>query len=303
MLALFDYFPQPLRMLLYRMPVFARDELEEIRLRSNRGLQIRLRSGMFFADKQGQLLPQSQGAFIVGKSHLSSCLEQFTASSLYAWEHELSCGYLTLEGGHRVGFCGTCTVKEGRVTGVRDISSINVRIARQMKGVSDELMPYLTREERVKNTLIISPPGCGKTTLLRDIARNLSDGFEGFEGVDVAVADERGEIGATCRGTVGNDLGIRTDVLDGCPKAEGMVMLLRTMSPRVLMTDEIGSEQDADAISQALRSGVSVIASAHGRDRRDVFDRMPGLVRLFDVFVTLECKDGVHQIAAVEEYD
>lgn len=303
MLALFDYFPQSLRMALYQLPVYARDELEEIRLRCNRFLQLRLRSGTFYADKQGRLLQQSEGAFAVSKTCLDSCMEQFTASSLYAWEHELSCGYLTLEGGHRVGFCGTCVIREGRISGIRDISSINVRVARQIKGVSDELMPYLISGEQVKNTLLISPPGCGKTTMLRDIARNLSDGFGQFPGVDVAVADERGELGATCRGTVGNDLGSRTDVLDGCPKAAGMIMLLRTMCPRVLMTDEIGSREEAEAVAQALRSGVSVIASVHGRDRREVLDRMPELAKLFGLFVTLRCREGVHEIAAVEEYD
>ena len=302
MLALFDYFPQPLRMILYRLPEFARQELEEIRLRSEQGLQIRLRSGLFYADKQGQLLPTPDGAFIVGKTHLASCLEQFTASSLYAWEHELSCGYITLEGGHRVGFCGTCTVKEGTITGIRDITSMNIRIAHQMIGVSDPLMPCLLKGERVKNTLIISPPGCGKTTLLRDIARNLSNGFEQFSGTDVAVADERGELAGVCHGVLGNDLGRRTDVLNSGPKAEGMTMLLRTMSPKVLITDEIGSPQDEAAIRQASLSGVSVICSAHGYSRQDVLGRAPNFSALFELFIVLECREGVHRIKSVEDY-
>lgn len=302
MLALFDYFPQPLRMILYRMPEFARTELEEIRLRSERALQIRLQSGLFFADKQGRLLSTPQDAFVVGKSHLSACLEQFTASSLYAREHELSCGFLTLEGGHRVGFCGPCIIKEGAIAGIRDITSLNVRIARQILGASAPLLPYLIKKGRVKNTLIISPPGCGKTTLLRDIARQLSNGFDQFSGTDVGIADERGELGATCQGVVRNDLGIRTDVLDGCPKAEGMTMLLRTMSPKVLMTDEIGSKYDESAILQAILSGVSVICSAHGAHRQDIINRMPGIAKLFELFVTLEYRDGVHQIKSVEDY-
>lgn len=302
MLALFDYFPQPLRMILYRLPEFAREELEEIRLRSEQGLQIKLRSGLFYADKQGQLLPEPDGAFIVGKTHLASCLEQFTLSSLYAWEHELSCGYLTLEGGHRVGFCGTCTLKDEQISAIRDITSMNVRIARQLIGVSDSLMPYLLKGERVKNTLIISPPGCGKTTLLRDIARNLSNGFDRFSGTEVAVADERGELGAVCHGVLGNDLGRRTDVLHNCPKADGMMMLLRSMSPKVLMTDEIGSSQDEDAIKQARLSGVSVVCSAHGYSRQDILGRMPQIGKLFELFITLDCLDGVHQIKSVEDY-
>lgn len=302
MLALFDYFPQPLRMILYRLPEYAREELEEIRLRTGRGLQIRLGSGLFYADKQGRLLATSEGAFVVGKSHLSACLEQFTASSLYAWEHELSRGYVTLEGGHRVGFCGTCMIKDERISGIRDITSMNVRVARQIIGVADPLMPCLVKGERVKNTLIISPPGCGKTTLLRDIARNLSNGFDRFSGTDVAVADERGELGAVFHGELGNDLGSRTDVLHCGPKGESMMMLLRSMSPKVLMTDEIGSFQDELAIRQAILSGVSVICSAHGSDRQEIFSRMPDIGKLFELFITLEYKDGVHRIKLVEDY-
>ena len=171
-----------------------------------------------------------------------------------------------------------------------------------MIGVSDSLMPYLVKGEAVKNTLIISPPGCGKTTLLRDIARNLSIGFDHFSGTEVAVADERGELGAICGGIPGNDLGLRTDILNNCPKTEGVMMLLRTMSPRVLITDEIGSPQDEAALFQASLSGVSVICSAHGFSRQDIVGRMPGIAKLFEVFVTLEYKNGIHHIKSVEDY-
>lgn len=301
MFALFDYFPQPLRPVLYRLPETSRNELEEIRLRCQCGLQLKLRSGFFYADKQGRLLRSESGSFTVTRSLLSACLEQFTASSLYSKEQELSNGFLTLEGGHRVGFCGTCTVKEGKITAIRDISSVNVRVSHQMIGVSDSLMPYLIRQGRVKNTLIISPPGCGKTTLLRDIARNLSDGFDSYPGTDVAIADERGELGAVHGGIPGNDLGRRTDILHCAPKAEGMITLLRSMSPNVLITDEIGSRQDETAVKQATLSGVSVICSAHGYSRRDIAARLPELEALFELFITLECTDGVHQIKSVEE--
>ena len=301
MLALFDCFPPTLRKTLYQMPDYAREELEEIRLRAGRELQICLRSGNYFADKQGVLSSSPEGAMIVSKSCIASCMEQFTASSYYAWEHEMANGYLTLPGGHRVGFCGSCIIRDGAVTGMRDVSSVNVRAARQLKGISDELMPYLLGESGIKNTLIISPPGCGKTTLLRDIARNLSDGFGEFTGINVAVADERGEIGACYRGEVTNDLGRRTDVWDGCPKAEGMLLLLRSRGPGVLLTDEIGSRQDEEAICRALHAGVSVVASAHGRGRADVLRRLPGVGALFTLFVTLRLRDGVHEIEAVEE--
>ena len=152
-------------------------------------------------------------------------------------------------------------------------------------------------------TVITGGGYSGKTTLLRDIARNLSDGFGEFTGINVAVADERGEIGACYRGEVTNDLGRRTDVLDGCPKAEGMLLLLRSMGPGVLLTDEIGSRQDEEAICRALHAGVSVVASAHGRGRADVLRRLPGVGALFSLFVTLRLRDGVHEIEAVEEYE
>lgn len=303
MAELFDYFPQPLRVILTRIPQKNREELEEIRFRVNRDIQITLSSGVFYADKQGKLSPHPTNSFLIEGKHLENCLEQFTSSSLYAHEHQLSQGYLTLEGGHRVGFCGTCTVTEGRVTGIRNISSINIRTAKEMIGISNKLMPRLVQGEQIKNTLIISPPGCGKTTLLRDICRNLSNGFESFSGTDIGVADERGELGAVYRGIPGNDLGIRTDISDNCPKAEGMIMLLRTMSPKVLITDEIGTKEDEQAIRKAMLSGVNVVCSVHGSDSDDIFKRMPRLANLFQLFITLEKANGIHQIRSVRTRD
>ena len=190
--------------------------------------------------------------------------------SLYAYEDEIRQGYLTIQGGHRVGIAGKAVIEDGKVRGISPISCINLRISHSVEGCADPVMPYLWEKEEFCHTLIVSAPRCGKTTLLRDVIRQISDGAGGRRGLTVGVVDERSEIAGACRGVAQNRMGIRTDVLDGCPKAEGMMMLIRSMSPEVVAVDEIGTAEDLRALESVLNCGCRILATVHGNSMEDV---------------------------------
>lgn len=201
--------------------------------------------------------------------------------SYYAYEDELSKGYITIEGGHRVGICGRVTLQDGKVHLIKDVSSINIRRSRQIIGASDKIINAVCGNS-VRNTLIISPPKCGKTTILRDLARSLSN-----RGYRIGICDERSEIAGCYNGMSSYDLGSRTDILDGCPKSEGIIMLIRSMSPDVIITDEIGRPDDVKAIESALCAGVKTITSIHGSSFDDVVNSAVGSLIRNHVFETL----------------
>lgn len=212
-------------------------------------------------------------------------LDLISNHSLYTLEEELRKGFITIPGGHRIGLAGRTVLSGGRVEYLRDINGFNVRVAREVHGVADRILPYLLdmKSGQVLHTLILSPPQQGKTTLLRDLARQISSGTKLTGGTElvqgirprlkVGIVDERSEIAGSYKGVPGFDVGPRTDVMDGCPKAEGMMMMLRSMSPDVLIVDEIGRPEDAEAVMEALHAGVSVIATAHGRDLSELSAR------------------------------
>jgi stage III sporulation protein AA len=224
---------------------------------------------------------------------------------MYSFEEELRNGFITVSGGHRVGVCGRAVIENGRVKLLKDIGYMNFRVAKQVLGAADRVLGYLIRSpDCIYNTLIISPPQCGKTTLLRDIIRRLSSGGEGdlFRGVKNSLVDERSEIAACSMGIPRNDVGIRTDVLDGCPKAEGIIMMIRSMSPEIVATDEIGRKEDADAIIDAVNAGVKVITTIHGSSTADFLNKQD-LNRIkkgvFERYVILSKKTGVGTLEAV----
>ena len=189
-----------------------------------------------------------------------------TDFSRYAAAETLREGFLTVRGGFRVGLCGTAVMKNGANTNLRDLSSAVVRIARERKGIADELVPGLFREGRFCNTLILSPPGGGKTTLLRDLVRSLSSGSGGTSPQRIALIDERGEVAVVYRGEPQMDVGSRTDVLDGCPKALGIPMVLRAMNPQIIAVDEITQPEDLRAMALACGCGVGLLATIHAGD-------------------------------------
>ena len=195
------------------------------------------------------------------REELKNMMQKISNYSLYAYEEDIRQGFITIKGGHRIGIAGECVMENGKVKTIRNISSVNVRIANEVIGCSDKMLQYVISNNRVYNTIIISPPKCGKTTILRDLTRNISNGVPSLwlYGKKVAVIDERSEIGACHFGIPQNDLGVRTDILDNCLKREGMIMAIRSLSPEVLICDEIGTKGDKEALMMAFNSGVNII--------------------------------------------
>ncbi len=246
------------------------DGLQEIRLRAGRPLAIVERGREVFLTGDGARTREAGAAWRVTAQELRETMEFVGEYSLYAYEDELRQGYLTIRGGHRVGVAGKTVLDGDKVKSVRYISCVNVRLSHEVPGCADPVLPYLWGDEGLLHTLIISPPRCGKTTLLRDMVRQISDGSRARRGYTVGVVDERSEICGCFMGIPENDVGVRTDVMDACPKAEGMMMLVRSMAPEVIAVDEIGRYEDIDAIETVLYSGCRLIATVHGSSLSDI---------------------------------
>lgn len=245
-------------------------KIQEIRLRVNKPVIVMSDGVEYFVSPVGELKNQTENPLILGKEEVWSIFSHICQHSIYAYEEEIKKGYVTAVGGHRIGLVGTAVLEDSHcVKSIKQISGLNIRIAHEIKGVADSILPFLYKQGQVKNTLIISPPACGKTTLLRDIIRQISNGNPYGVGRSVGVVDERSELAGMFQGEAQNDLGIRTDVLDACPKVIGMEMLIRSMNPRVLAVDELGGYEDLEMVSRATTCGVSVIATIHGYGLED----------------------------------
>lgn len=204
---------------------------------------------------------------------LEQLVEIASRASFHAVLDQVRRGYLTIEGGHRIGLCGTVTLREGEIHALRAVSSADLRIARQVRGAAAPVLKRLCPGGRLADTLILAPPGLGKTTLLRDLIRSVSEGEE-CAPLRVALADERGEVAALYSGVPQLEVGRRTDVAEGCPKARGLMLLLRAMNPQVLAADEITARSDVEAMMMAAGCGVTLLATAHGEGRADL-ERRP----------------------------
>lgn len=295
-----------------KLPAQTLQQLEEIRIRTNTDTLL-ISGGREYSLRDGDEITAEV---------LEEILNRLLDYSYYAYEEELSRGYITIEGGHRVGICGRVTLENGQVHLIKDVSSLNIRRSREITGASEKILGAVLSPAKapaesvpnagisagcgddrspapsdlfgvcpsaadygrmvVRNTLIISPPKCGKTTMLRDLARNLSNA-----GFRIGICDERSEIAGCYDGKTSYDLGPRTDVLDGCPKADGILMLIRAMSPDVVMTDEIGKPEDAAAIRSALSAGVKIITTIHGSSFEDAAKSAVGSLITDHVFETL----------------
>lgn len=236
--------------------------LEEIRLRTAKPIILKFSSSEVILN------------YIVSTEDILETLQNICENSIYSYQNQICNGFITIRGGHRVGIVGNVIIQDGKITNINYISSLNFRIARQIKGCSSKILKYILDLENnnIYNSLIVSVPGAGKTTILRDIVRRISSGVEEikFKGITVGVVDERGEIAAMYKGIAQNDIGPRTDVLCNVPKSIGMKMLIRSMSPKVIVADEIGSHEDTQAISEIICSGVKGIFSAHGATMEEV---------------------------------
>lgn len=246
------------------------ERLQEIRLRVGQPLIIRMDDKNYFLTEEGHLSDHNRQAYLISASQLKETLEYVSSYSLYAFEDEIRQGFITIQGGHRVGLAGRVVIKDGAIKTMKHITFLNIRLSHEVKGCAGALVPYLEEDRQLKHTLILSGPGGGKTTLLRDLIRLISDGELPSGPYHVGVVDERSELGACYMGVPQNDLGVQSDVLDCCPKALGMMMLVRTMSPQVIAVDEIGSLEDVNAMHYAMSCGCSLLATVHGNSLEEL---------------------------------
>lgn len=237
-------------------------KLEEIRIRANKPVILKL----------GQV--EIVLNYTITTNEIIGILQNICNNSIYTYQNQICNGFITLPGGNRVGIAGNVVIKDGQVSNISYIYSLNFRISHQINGASDNVLKYVldTENNTIFNTLIVSPPGAGKTTMIRDLAKRISNGINeiNFRGLDVSIIDERGEIAAMTKGITFNDVGIRTDVLDNVPKSIGIRMAVRSMAPKVIIADEIGNKDDVNIINYAICSGVKCIFTAHGSNMEDL---------------------------------
>lgn len=256
--------------------------IQEIRLRINQPIMIVRDNEEKLINQFGKYTDSIHEAITVLEQDMQNTLEMMSRYSMYAFEEEVKQGYITLEGGHRVGLVGKVVMEGGIIKSLRYIGAINIRLAHEVIGAANKIIPYIYKDlNTIHHTLLVSPPRCGKTTILRDLIRQLSNGDCFHRGMNIGVVDERSEIGGCYKGIPQNDIGKRTDVLDGCKKVDGMLMLLRSMSPDIIAVDEIGKKEDLFAIEEVLNAGIKVMCTVHGSTIEDIM-RKPVLKEMLE---------------------
>lgn len=284
---IFKYFPVKIREVLETEIGEYKDTLEEIRIRVQKPIILKF-------NKIEKII-----RYFVSPEEILNILQLVCENSIYTYQNQIAEGFITVSGGHRVGISGSCVIENGKVININYINSLNFRIARQVLGCSENILEHILNleENTVLNTLIVSPPGSGKTTILRDITKQISSGIKRlkFKGINIGIVDERGEIASLYKGIPQNEVGIKSDVLDNVSKSTGMKMLIRSMAPQVIVADEIGSKEDVEIIDYAMCSGCKGIFTAHGSSFDDVYLNpvIKTLINghVFDVIIFLNPKE------------
>lgn len=280
------YFPIDIRDVLEKEILQEDEFLEEIRIRVKKPIILK------FNNKEKIV------RYFITAEEILNILQMICENSIYSYQHQIAEGYVTISGGHRVGISGSCVVENGKVININYINSLNIRIARQVLGASEKILRHILNfeENMVKNTLIVSCPGAGKTTILKDISKQISTGIKefNFKSLNVGIVDERGEIASLYKGVPQNDIGLKTDVIDNISKGTGMKMLIRTMAPQVIIADEIGCVEDVEAINYAMCSGCKGIFTAHGKSLEDLylnqFIKQLIIGHVFEIIIFLDSK-------------
>jgi len=257
------YFPQKIKVAIEEEIKDMYDFLEEIRIRVDKPIILKFNN------------LQKIVRYKITPDEILNILQLVCENSIYSYQNQIANGFVTVNGGHRVGVSGSCVIENEKVININYINSLNFRISRQVLGCSNSILKHILNleENTVYNTLIVSSPGSGKTTLLRDIVRQISYGIKdlNFKGINVGLVDERSEIASLYKGSPQNDIGINTDVIENVPKNIGMKMLIRSMAPKVIIADEIGSFEDVEIINYAVCSGCKGIFTAHGSSFEDIY--------------------------------
>ena len=260
------FFPEEYRRKLQEL-WYERD-LREIRIRAGKPL-------LYIVGQTEKVACFDGDPIVFWQEDIKKILYQICNYSVYAFEEERKQGFMTLQGGHRLGIAGKTVIDNGKIISFQTLSGLHIRVAHEIMGIADGILPFLYEKNRRVGTLIISPPGYGKTTLLSELTRNFSNGTVYGKGINLTVVDERSEIGGCFRGKPENDLGIRTDILDGCPKILGIMMAIRALTPDMIVLDEIGTNKEAEEIAKAVCCGVHFLLTAHGESVRDIQCRFP----------------------------
>lgn len=262
MQSILKYFPEKMEHKIAEEILDKFDNLEEIRIRALRPIILKLSDG------------EKVIKYSVSTDEILSCLQLLCENSIYSYQNEICNGFITVKGGHRVGISGSCVIENNKIINIDYIFSLNFRIARQILGCSNKILKCILDMENnnIYNTLIISPPGSGKTTILRDLIRQISSGIKElkFKAINVGIVDERGELASLYKGLPQNEIGTKVDIIENVPKYKAMKMLIRSMAPKVIVADEIGCIEDIEAINYTVCSGIKGIFTAHGLTFEDI---------------------------------
>lgn len=260
------------------------ENLQEIRMRVNRPIMLYYSDRKVYLGNTGECTFKE--AIIPTYKDIENIVTCFCENSVYAYTDNIKEGFITLPGGHRVGLGGRAVVNRAQISNLCDFSSVNIRIAREYIGISDVCIKKIADGGKILNTIIIAPPNAGKTTLLRDISRKLSYGYK------VVIIDERQEIASVRCGVPQFDIGLETDVLSGFSKNDGITHALRSLSPDVIVCDEIGTEEDILSVKSILKGGSKIITTMHGYSVEEAYLKHKQLISLFDVVVLMDRKNG-----------